>query len=70
MNPRKLAEQALKENGFRIHRNSGGNHDLYIDPITKEVIPLSRSSHFNEEDLKMIKREIRKIVSLRKEGAQ
>ncbi len=65
MNPRKLAEAALKENGFILFRK-GANHDLYLDPITKEMIPLSRSSHFNDNDLKGTKREIEAIKQKRK----
>ncbi len=65
MNPRKQAEAALKENGFVLFRN-GANHDLYLDPVTKEFIPLSRSSHFSDYDLKNTKREIAQIIKKRK----
>lgn len=66
MNPRKQAEAALKENGLVFFRK-GANHDLYLDPITKEMIPLSRSSHFDDNDLKGTKREIELIKKKRKE---
>lgn len=65
MNPRKQAEAALKEKGFVLFRK-GANHDLYLDPLTKEMIPLSRSIHFNDNDLKGTKREIEAIEQKRK----
>ena len=69
MNPRKQAEAALKEIGMTLFRK-GANHDLYLDPITKEMIPLSRSSHFDDNDLKGTKREIALIIKKRKEMGQ
>ena len=67
MNPRKRAEAALLEKGLRFLR-AGGNHDLYEDPETHEIIPLSRSSHFDESDLKMILRELRNLEKNRRQS--
>ena len=66
MNPRKSAERELNDAGFRFLRR-GGDHDIWIDPTTRELIPLSRSSHFDESDLKMVRSEIRTIIR-HKEG--
>lgn len=61
MNPRKIAEQELKDAGMVKHSRTGGNHDLWIDPDTREMIPLSRSSHFSTDDLKRVRSELRSI---------
>lgn len=64
MNPRKQAIQALEEAGFIFHRD-GHNHELWIEQETKEIIPVSRSSHFDTEDLKKIQSEIRSILRMK-----
>ena len=67
LNPRKVAEQELLEAGF-LYLRKGGSHDLYYDPLTHQMIPLSRSSHFSTDDLKMIRSEIRSVLRSRQKG--
>ena len=69
LNPRKLAEAALKESGMVLYRR-GANHDLFIDPVSGEFIPLSRSSHFNDNDLRGVRREIGKIKAMREKNGR
>ncbi|MEG2603884.1 MAG: type II toxin-antitoxin system HicA family toxin [Clostridia bacterium] len=59
MNPRKQAEQALKENHFFLYRQ-GGNHEIYKDEQTGQIIPIKRHD-FNDNDLKYILKEIYQI---------
>lgn len=68
MSPRKQAEQELLEAGFE--RTRGTNHDLFYDPITKEKIPLRRTSHFDEQELKRIRSELRSILRKREKLGQ
>ena len=66
MHPKKQAIKELKAAGFVQIRSSG--HDIWQDPITKELIPISHGSGFDEDDLRMIQREIKSIK--KKQGRQ
>lgn len=65
MSPRKQAEKELKEAGFEMRKRKGHDHDIFLDPITQEFITLRRSSHFDENELKRIRSEIRSILRMR-----
>lgn len=39
MNPRKIAQKELMENGY-IKKREGGNHMIYFNPHTRANIPL------------------------------
>lgn len=56
MNPRKIAQKELMENGY-IKKREGGNHMIYFNPHTRANIPLKRSQ-FTEQDLKIIRKQI------------
>ena len=60
MSPHKQAERELKAAGFFKCRK-GNNHDIWKDPETGQLIPLRRGSDFNDNDLKIILREIKTI---------
>ncbi len=55
MTPRKMCINLLTENGF-LFRRSGGNHDIYFNPETKQMIPVKRHD-FNENDMRYILKE-------------
>lgn len=57
MNPRSTAIKDLNDSGYQFKRN-GGKHDIYYNPETKYAIPLKRG-HFDEDDLRYIRKEIR-----------
>lgn len=57
MNPRNTAIKDLNSNGYTFKR-SGGNHDIYYNPLNKYSIPLKRG-HFDEDDLRYIRKEIK-----------
>lgn len=56
MNPRKLAEKELKNNGYVLKRN-GKKHDIYYHPVFQTIVPLKRHD-FDENDFRYIRKEI------------
>ncbi|MBO6207670.1 MAG: hypothetical protein J6N53_08885 [Lachnospiraceae bacterium] len=57
MNARRQAIKELNDNGYTLVRN-GAKHDIYYSEETKYTIPLRHD--FDDEDLKVIRREIKK----------
>lgn len=55
MNPRKTTIKTLEKNNF-VFKRHGANHDLYMNPETKQTIPVKRHD-FNENDMKYIFKE-------------
>ena len=66
MNPRELCLKELK----RLHfiQIEGKKHDKFYNPELKYAITVSRSSHFNEDDMRMILQEVRR--EMRKRGKE
>lgn len=60
MNPKKIALQELKAAGFILDRQ-GSNHTVYYSESLKGRITISRSSHFDDDDLRMIRNEIKRL---------
>ena len=55
MNARRKAIQALKDAGYHFERR-GGSHDIYSNDKLGAMIPVRH--HFNDQDLKVILKEI------------
>ena len=55
MHPRKKTIKELEKNGFNLKRH-GASHDFYIQPNTKQTIPVKRH-YFNEDDMRYIFKE-------------
>ena len=60
MNPKKIALKELKAAGFILDRE-GANHAVYYSESLGGRITISRSSHFDDDDLQMIRKEIKKL---------
>lgn len=59
MNPQKIAIKELRENGYRLDRE-GANHMVFVHEALHARITISRSSHFDDGDLQMIRSEIKR----------
>lgn len=67
MHPKKKAVNELKDAGFRLIRS--GDHDIWQDPVTKDLIPIRHGSDFDDDDLRMIRKELKAVLKKR-EGRQ
>ena len=56
MNQRRQCLKELKKRGFVLKRR-GANHDIYFNPMTKQMAPVKRHN-FDENDKHYILKEI------------
>ena len=60
MNPREQCISELKRLGFEP--SGGTKHDKYFNPKLRYALTVSRSSHFDEDDKRMILQEAKRAI--------
>ena len=66
MNPRERCIKELKN--LHFIQIEGRKHDRFYHPELKYAITVSRSSHFDEDDMRMILQEVRR--EMRRQGKE